>query len=114
MFKRIANKVAVACFLLIVILLNSCTSDKQASTENNQEQAMNLALFNGQQEYTAKIEAIDANEQLKKLNSLSFTNNAKSTAEAIAYLDEKDTEVKIIEKFSDALTGNYGSKTFYI
>jgi hypothetical protein len=114
MFKRIANKVAVACFLLIVILLNSCTSDKQASTENNQEQAMNLALFNGQQEYTAKIEAIDANEQLKKLNSLSFTNNAKSTAEAIAFLDEKDTEVKIIEKFSDALTGNYGSKTFYI
>lgn len=114
MFKGVTKKVAVACCLLIVVLLNSCASDEQTSTENNQEQAMNQALFNGQQEYTAKMEAIDANEQLKKLNSLSFTNNAKSTAEAIAFLDEKDTEVKIIEKFNDALTGNYGSKTFYI
>lgn len=114
MFKGVTKKVAVACCLLIVVLLNSCASDEQASTENNQEQALNQALFNGQQEYTAKMDAIDANEQLKKLNSLSFTNNAKSTAEAIAFLDEKDTEVKIIEKFSDALTGNYGSKTFYI
>jgi len=114
MFKRIANKIAVAYFLLIVILLNSCAPDEQATSENNQEQVLNQALFNGQQEYTSKMDAIDANEQLKKLNSLSFTNNAKSTAEAIAYLDEKDTEVKIIEKFSDALTGNYGSKTFYI
>lgn len=114
MFKGITKKVAVACCLLIAVLLNSCASDEQTSTENNQEQAMNQALFNGQQEYTAKMEAFDANEQLKKLNSLSFTNNSKSTAEAIAFLDEKDTEVKIIEKFNDAVTGNYGSKTFYI
>jgi hypothetical protein len=114
MFKRILDKVAIACFLLLVILLNSCATDEQTSPENNQEQVINQALFNGQLEYTAKMDAIDANEQLKKLNSLSFTNNAKSTAEAIAFLDEKDSEVKIIEKFNDAVTGNYGSKTFYI
>jgi hypothetical protein len=112
--KKFHMKIIAGILVFSLMLFSACSSDQTSANENETVASKTSERFKGQFEIDAKVEAIDANEQLKKLNSLSFTNNAKSSAEAIAYLDDNDREVKIIEKFNSTETGNYGSKTFYI
>lgn len=112
--KKFHMKIIAGILVFSLLLFSACSTDQSSASENETVAPKTTERFKGQFEMDAKVEAIDANEQLKKLNSLSFTNNAKSSAEAIAYLDENDSEVKIIEKFNATETGNYGSKTFYI
>ena len=112
--KKFHMKIIAGIIVFSLLLFSACSTDQSSAKEIETVAPKTTERFKGQFEMDAKVEAIDANEQLKKLNSLSFTNNAKSSAEAIAYLDENDSEVKIIEKFNATETGNYGSKTFYI
>lgn len=107
-------KIFSGILIITLLIFSACSTDNKTIEEKEIISEEKTEQFKGQAKIDAKIIAIDTNEQLKKLNSLSFTNNAKSTAEAIAFLDENNQEVKIIEKFNDAETGNYGSKTFYI
>ncbi|MEN9442719.1 MAG: hypothetical protein RLZ33_2796 [Bacteroidota bacterium] len=101
-------------FFSAVILLgvfSACQSNKE---EGQKEKVEKVQTIDNETEFENRIAAIENNPELIPVRSLSYNNNAGSTAEAIGYLDKDQKEVKIEEKFSYAETGNYGTNTFYV
>lgn len=104
------SKLFLFAFLLIGIF-SGCQSTE--STKKKEPLAKGQKIDN-EAEFENKIVAIENNPELSPVKSLSYNNNAGSTAEAIGYLDKNQHEVKIEEKFMYVETGNYGTNTFYI
>ena len=92
-------------------VFSACQSNKE---EGQKEKVEKGQTIDNETEFENRIAAIENNPELIPVRSLSYNNNAGSTAEAIGYLDKDQKEVKIEEKFSYAETGNYGTNTFYV
>lgn len=97
-----------------VILLGIFTACQSPKEDGQKEQAQKVQKIDNENEFENRIAAIENDTELLPVRSLSYNNNAGSTAEAIGYLDKDQKEVKIEEKFAYAETGNFGTNTFYV
>lgn len=104
------KKILVLSAFSAIVCFSSCNS----STEKEAAKKENLSQFKDEKATDEKINAIDNNQDLALLQSLAYNDNLGSQTQAIAYLDKNQNEVKIEENYSDAKSGNYGTKTFYI
>jgi hypothetical protein len=96
-----------------VIILTSACGGKQDSTSKSVETNHKELIFSGKESIEAHVAAIDNDQELVPANSLMYSHPDGSTAEATAYLDQKETIMKIEERFNDAKTGNFGRRIFY-
>jgi hypothetical protein len=99
--------------LSLLTLFSACKGETENTDDvsmTGQEQEL---IFKGKEEIEAKIAAIDNDQNLLIVNSLMYAHSNGSTAEAVAYLNEKQEILKIEEKFNDSKTGNFGKKIFY-
>lgn len=99
--------------LFVLALISACKNE----TENTNDPILNgdekELSFEGKEDIEAKVSAIDNDQNLLIVNSLMYAHSNGSTAEAIAYLNEKQEILKIEEKFNDTKTGNFGRRIFY-
>ncbi len=84
------------------------------SEESNDEMQQENKAYKDEADFEARMAAIDQNESLIVANSLQYRDNAGSTEEVSAYLDEDQSIVKLVEDFSEINTHNFGTKTFYL
>ena len=97
--KKFHMKIIAGILVFSLLLFSACSTDQSSASENDTVASKTTERFKGQFEMDAKVEAIDANEQLKKLNSLSFTNNAKSSAKEV-YFDKQISVPSFVERIS--------------
>lgn len=106
------NKNIFIIALLAFVTFSGCQSSGDASAKT-EKKAQGKPLSN-EDEFDQKIAAIENNTELTIIRSLAYNDSKGSTEEAIGYLDKDQSEVKIEEVFSDAVTGNFGTYTFYV
>lgn len=94
--------------LTLLVCITSC-GDRQNKTETT-----HLKKPKNANDIEAQMATIENNPNWKVMNSLAYNNNAGSTEEVVAYLNERDEAVKLEERFSDVSTGNYGKRIFYV
>ncbi len=111
--KMTAMKKGMIFFLsAMAFLFVGCGTDGSKSSDENVQQE-NKAYKN-EADFEARIAAIDLNDKLIVANSLQYRDNAGSTEEVAAYLDDDQTIIKLEESFSDVKTQNFGTITFYL
>lgn len=99
--------------LSLLTLFNACKGKSENTDDaitTGEEQELS---FKGKEDIEAKIAAIDNDQNLLIVNSLMYAHSNGSTAEAIAYLNEKQEILKIEEKYNDTKSGNFGRRIFY-
>lgn len=96
----------------IVFLFTAC-GEKPVDDTKTDDTAVEQT-FEGQTDFEKRIADTDANLQLIPANSLIFTHTNGSTEEVTAFLNDKQEIQKLEESFKDGITGNYGSRIFYI
>lgn len=99
--------------LSLLTFFNACKGEAENTDDlisTGEEQDLS---FKGKEDIEAKISAIDNDQNLLIVNSLMYAHSNGSTAEAIAYLNEKQEILKIEEKFNDSKSGNFGKRIFY-
>ena len=111
--KFTAMKKGMIFFLSAMLLfLAACgTGDPKETKEEVQK---DKAGYKNESDFEARMAAIDQNDKLSVANSLQYRDNAGSTEEVSAYLDENKSILKLEENFSDAKTENFGTLTFYL
>jgi hypothetical protein len=96
----------------VVVLLVSCGTGGLKG--NTKDESKTESAFKDEANYETKMIALDQNEALLIANSLQYHNNAGSTEEVTAFLDEKENIVKLEETSLDASTQTYAKVTFYL
>ena len=108
--KTIFHICIVACASLVLF---ACGLNQEK--ENTQETTFTeVTVFKGQAELEAKIAERDDMSKWTPVNSLIYTHTNGSTDEATAFLNEKEEIVKLIHRYMDSKTQEYGSISFYI
>ncbi len=99
---------SISIFLFFV----ACNSSNNESTiedlPKSTDATSNIALDD------KKILIDGKEDKLTAANSLTYTHNDGSYEEALAFLDDKKNIVKVAEKFTNGITGNSGTRTFYL
>jgi hypothetical protein len=111
--KMMAMKKGMIFFLsaMAFFFVGCASNDSEASNDEMQQE--NKA-YKEEADFEARMSAIDQNETLIIANSLQYRDNAGSTEEVSAYLDQDQSIVKLVEEFSEINTHNFGTKTFYL
>lgn len=113
-FKITAMKKGMIFFLsaAMIVALTSCgTGGLKGNTD---EETKVQSEFKEESKFESRMLALDQNESLLIANSLKYHNNAGSSEEVTAFLDEKQNIVKLEEAYLDAETQNFGNVTFYL
>ncbi len=86
-----------------------------SSTEENAEIDTNSTYtpLQNEDEYEKYVAEIDMNDTLMEVGSLSFTKENASEFEVSAFLDGKKKIVKLVQRFVNGQTKEYGTSTFY-
>lgn len=96
---------------IVVILVYSCSSDNNVSTDN--ANVSSYESFKEEEAYERAIVETDLNDSLLEVGSLYYTKEDGSSYEVGAFLDNNQKVVKMTETYVDAKTGQYGKNTFY-
>ena len=96
---------------MIVALISCGTGGLKGNTD---EETKVQSEFKEESKFENRMLALDQNESLLIANSLKYHNNAGSSEEVTAFLDEKQNIVKLEEAYLDAETQNFGNVTFYL
>jgi len=98
--------------LVALLLLNACQNSSEETDLNNNDVVVE-ELFEGQNTFESKINAIETDTTLVVANTLIYTHTNGSTEEASAFMDKNQGIHKVIEYYKNAVNGNYGTRTFY-
>lgn len=99
--------------ITLVFLVASCgSSDAPMDTEI--ESVSEDPVYEGQAEIDAKIAERDDFTKWNPMNSLIYTHTDGSTRDASAFLNKQEEVVKLIVRYSDAKSGMYGERVFYV
>lgn len=99
--------------LINIIVLASCNGgNSENDLSNGSDEQMNQERI--EDAYEAYIAKIDLDDSLKVTNSLYFTKEDGSSLSVIAFLNEKEEVVKLIEKNVDGITNRYQTTTYYV
>jgi hypothetical protein len=101
-------------FHFIPVLISAMIVLLGCDDSSVKSEKLNLKNLKSPDNLEDKMAAIENNPNWKVMNSLAYNNNAGSTEEVIAYLDDNDGAVKLEERYSDVTTGNYGTRWFYV
>lgn len=96
---------------MIVALISCGTGGLKGNTD---EETKVQSEFKEESKFESRMLALDQNESLLIANSLKYHNNAGSSEEVTAFLDEKQNIVKLEEAYLEAETQNFGNVTFYL
>ncbi len=103
---------ASTIFLYIVfsIILASCSSNEESSgIDSNSE----YTPLKNEDEYEKFVAEIDMNDTLMEVGSLSFTKEDGSEFEVSAFLDGNKKILKLVQRYVNGQTKEYGTTSFY-
>lgn len=112
--KKMIMKKGMIFFLpaAMIVALASCgTGGLKGNTE---KETKTKSEFKDASNFESRMLALDQNESLLIANSLKYHNNAGSSEEVTAFLDQKQNIVKLEESYLEAETQNFGNVTFYL
>lgn len=98
-------------FAAMILGFNSCGNSEQTTQDNNLTEE---PIYEDQEQIDKKIADRDDYEKWTPINSLVYTHTDGSSRDASAFLNEKEEIIKLLFRFSDAKTGIYGERVFYV
>jgi hypothetical protein len=99
---------------LAVLLFAACKNSTDVNSSEVEEQPENLAPLAAEHSFDALILDIDSKaDSLSRVESLIYSKEDASNMEAVAYLDQSNAIVKVVEVSTDGKTGIRTIKEFY-
>lgn len=98
----------------VAMTMFACGDEETIENNDLTREKTEVPIYDGQADLDVKIAERDDMSKWTPVNSLIYTHTNGSTDEASAFLNEKEEIVKLIHRYMNSKTQEYGTSVFYV